>query len=67
MVNNGKGGLPTDQLLKAGQVAAVLSVSPKMVYKLASTDEGFPKPKRIGGRLLRWRASEVTKYIESTG
>lgn len=54
---------PIDPLWSAAEVAAVLRVSSKMVYKLAAEDPAFPKPKRIGNRLLRWRGSDVQAYL----
>lgn len=54
---------PLEKLYCASEIADLLSVSPKTVYKMAKAGS-FPKPRKIGGRLLRWRRSDLAKFLE---
>ncbi len=47
-----------ERLLRAVDVAAILSVSPKRVYEL-----GIPAV-RLSSRCLRWRCTEVERWLE---
>lgn len=47
-----------ERLLRAVDVAAMLSVSPKRVYEL-----GIPAV-RLSSRCLRWRCAEVERWLE---
>jgi predicted DNA-binding transcriptional regulator AlpA len=55
----------TGRLLTVRQVADLLAVHPRTVWRLAASDEQFPKPVRVGEGSTRWRASEVTAYVDS--
>ena len=48
---------PAWQLLKAREVAEILSCSPRNVYRL-------PIPTKRVGECVRWKASDVHDYIE---
>lgn len=50
------------KLLKAEQVAELLSVHVRSVWRQASVGE-LPSPIRIGGA-TRWRLAEILDYIE---
>ncbi len=52
-----------DRLLTVAQVAAMLAISVRTVWKLCSTGD-LPQPLHLGGS-RRWRESDITKYIES--
>ena len=49
-------------LLKAEEVARMLAISPRTLWRLVSA-EGFPQPIHLGGS-TRWRASEVAAWVE---
>lgn len=56
-----------DRYLKAKEVAEVLNVGTRTVYKWSKAPTGsFPKPLRLGdkGKTLRWKESEIPKYVE---
>ena len=54
-------------LLTAADVARVLNVGQRTVWRLASRAAGgsgpFPRPVRIGGKIIRWRWQDVEKYL----
>jgi predicted DNA-binding transcriptional regulator AlpA len=50
------------ELLTAPQVAALLGVSPRLVWRLAERGE-LPRPLHIR-RCSRWRRADVLSYIE---
>lgn len=52
-----------DRLLRVGEVAAVLGISVRQVWKLCRFGE-LPDPIRIGGS-TRWRESEIQGRIRS--
>ena len=49
-------------LVDVKEVAAVLGVSARTVWRLVSTGE-FPPPIKLG-RLSRWRRKDVLRYVE---
>ena len=55
-------------LLTATDVARVLSVGERTVWRMASRSRAgsgaFPKPIRIGGKVVRWRWEDVEKYLQ---
>jgi excisionase family DNA binding protein len=53
-----------DRLLDCREVANVLAVSTRKVWKLNET--GILRSVRIGGS-VRWRASEVKRFLEEIG
>jgi len=55
------GGEPL--LLSVREVAALLGVSTRTVYRLAD-DDRMPRGLRIGG-VLRWRRAELDRWIAS--
>lgn len=57
------GSINSDRLLTAKDVQAVLGVTPATVYNWMN-GQGLPRPIRIGGRAVRWRASELAKWLE---
>ena len=50
------------RLLNVSEVARILSVSTRTVWRLVSAGE-LPPPQRIGKRLRRWRAADIENYV----
>ena len=50
------------QLLRADEVAAMLSISTRTLWRLVSTQQ-CPQPVRLG-KSTRWRVSDVENWIE---
>lgn len=55
---------PDKLLLSPTEVAELLGVSERWVRAKATTP-GFPRKVRIGGRLVRYRRSDVERWIDS--
>ena len=51
-----------DKLLKLPEVAERLSVDLSTVYRLKNRGE-LPSPVRVGGRSVRYRASDIDNFI----
>jgi len=52
------------QLLSPAQAAALLSISVRSLWRLLAAGE-LPQPVRIGGgRLVRWKLSDLERMIE---
>ena len=55
-------------LLTAAEVARVLNVGERSIWRMASMAAAgsgpFPRPVRIGGQAVRWRWQDVEKYLE---
>lgn len=59
---------PREWLLTARETAHRLSVTRKTLYNWASTwevERRGPEPLRMGGRSLRYRESDVARFIKS--
>ena len=54
----------TDRLLRRREVEEITSMSPSSIYRLIS-DEEFPRPVRVGPAAVRWKASDITAWLES--
>ena len=52
------------ELLTIEEVCAMTRMSRSTVYKKVKSGE-FPKPIRLGRRMVRWRRWEVVKWISS--
>jgi prophage regulatory protein len=50
-------------LLTAREVAARLSISQRTIYRLMKRKQ-FPRPVRLGTRHVRWKASDVQRYLD---
>lgn len=63
--NNGAGqaGANSPKLLKVAEVAYIVSISTRTLWRLVSAGK-FPQPMRIGGS-TRWRAADVEHWIEA--
>ncbi len=51
------------ELLTSRQVAEKLSVSVRTLWRLVATGK-FPQPIRYNRKLVRWKNSDVMRYIE---
>jgi excisionase family DNA binding protein len=52
------------ELLTSQQVAERLSVSVRTLWRLVASGK-FPQPIRYNRKLVRWKAAELNRYIES--
>ena len=53
-----------DRLLSRKQVEKLTGLGRSTIYRLMRAGE-FPTPIRIGGRAVRWPASELREFLES--
>lgn len=56
------GGIVLTQLLTVDELAALLKVSKRTVFRMRSAHH-LPNPIKVGGG-VRWRAEEVQNWIE---
>ena len=52
------------RLLKRPEVEKVVGLSCSSLYRLMSQDD-FPRPVRLGGRAVAWRATDIADWLES--
>lgn len=56
------------QLWNVKDVSARLKIHPGTIWRLSALAEigqgEFPKPLRLGGKTVRWRASDVAAYLD---
>jgi excisionase family DNA binding protein len=52
------------ELLTSQQVAERLSVSVRTLWRLVAAGK-FPQPVRYNRKLVRWKTTEVARYIET--
>ena len=52
------------RLLRRTQVEAIVGLSCASIYRLMSAGD-FPRPIRLGGRAVRWKATDLLAWIES--
>ena len=52
------------QQLNVRQVADLLGVHPRTVWRLVSSGD-LPKPIKIGPKIVRWRVADLESYLES--
>ena len=53
-----------DRLLRRQQVEEITGLSRSSIYRLMKSGE-FPLPVRVGSTAVRWRASDITAWLES--
>ena len=62
------GMIEVHPLMTVQQVAAVLNVGQRTVWRMTSRAEAgfgnFPKPKRIASKTVRWRWDDIQKYLD---
>jgi excisionase family DNA binding protein len=51
-------------LLSSGQVARLLGVSLRTLWRMVKAGT-LPSPVRYNRKLVRWKAAEVARYVES--
>lgn len=56
--------MKTDYILNYSQVAEITGYSKRTVSGNWRKMKGFPQPKRIGVKLLKWSKSEVEKFAK---
>jgi len=52
-----------EKLLTKDEVCKMVGIKPSTLY-LYIKEKHFPKPKKIGKRLSRWKLSDVRRWIE---
>lgn len=53
------------ELLTAADVAGMLSVSVRSVWRLRDGCPDFPRPIRLSGNLIRWRRVDIERFVRS--
>ena len=53
-----------DRLLRRQQVEEITGLSRSSIYRLMPDGE-FPRPVKVGLAGVRWRASDITAWLES--
>ena len=62
---NSHGLMPLgDRLLRRRQVEAMTGLSRSSIYRLMQDGE-FPRPLRVGSNAVRWRLSDIIRWMES--
>jgi len=54
----------TDTLLRRPQVEARTGISRSTIYLWMENDD-FPRPVKLGTRLVAWRESDITAWLDS--
>ena len=55
---------PGDRLLRREEVETRCGIARSTIYRLMNEGR-FPRPLRIGGRTVRWLASDITRWLVS--
>ena len=53
-----------DRLLRRRQVEEITGMCRSSIYRLMQDGE-FPRPVKVGPAAVRWRASDITAWLES--
>ena len=53
-----------DKLMRLSEVLNAVGLARSTIYKLVGRG-AFPRPVAVGGKAVRWRASEVSEWIEA--
>ncbi len=60
-----EGGMTmSDRLLRRREVEKIAGMSRSTIYRLMQEGE-FPRPVKVGSAAVRWRASDITLWLES--
>jgi predicted DNA-binding transcriptional regulator AlpA len=51
------------QLLDVRDMAGILKMSTRNVWRFSASKSEFPKPVRLGEKTVRWRLEDVQNYI----
>jgi predicted DNA-binding transcriptional regulator AlpA len=57
--------LDPNRIYSGRQVAHLLGVHISTVYEWLKTDPTFPKPVRLGQRVVRWTGGQIADYIRA--
>jgi predicted DNA-binding transcriptional regulator AlpA len=57
-------GVATDTLLRAADVARLLSVSVRTVWRMRDAGQ-LPRPVRVASKMVRWRRSDIESFIQN--
>ena len=55
--------MTTDRMLRVSEVLELAALSRASLYRRMA-DSGFPKPRQMGPRAVRWIESEVIQWID---
>ena len=53
-----------DRLMRRREVEGITGMSRSSIYRLMHDGE-FPRPVKVGPAAVRWRASDITVWLES--
>lgn len=53
----------TGNLINLNEVTKKLSIHKSTIYRLLKNDD-FPKQIKLGGKIVRWRESDIDEWIE---
>ena len=53
-----------DRLLRRRQVEEITGLGRSSIYRLMQYGQ-FPRPVKVGSAAVRWRASDITAWLES--
>ena len=53
-----------DRLLRRRQVEEITGLSRSSIYRLMEEGE-FPRPVKVGPKAVRWRLSDILRWLES--
>ncbi len=74
MSDNGpslRGGIglavPDLQLITSKELLELLNIGMSSLERIRASEASFPKPVRIGSKVIRWRLSEVRRWVEQGG
>ena len=52
------------RLMRRPEVEEIVGLSVSSIYRLMS-EGAFPRPVRLGGRAVAWRATDIADWLES--
>ena len=61
MANNGQG---PETMIPLDKVAERLQVSKSTARRIWQSDPRFPSPQRLSRRIVRWRPSDIDRFME---
>ena len=53
-----------ERLLRVAEVERLAGLHRATIYQMMARDE-FPRPIRLGAKAVRWKLSELAKYIDN--